>query len=89
MQDLSGLLNPDPISALTPTGQVTGWQSGNNAHTSPGTVPSAPHTDNPAPSVDAIEHTETVLKDGHDSGLDGGKPMLRMGQWNNLGGSNA
>lgn len=87
--DLSHLLPGDPISALVPTGQATGAQTGNNAGTAPGTVPAAPHADNPAPHVDAVEHTETTLKDGHDAGLDGGKPMLRTGSWNNLGGGPA
>jgi hypothetical protein len=86
MQDLSSLLPGDPISALIPTGQATADQRGNQAQTAPGSVPSAPHADNPAPSVDAQPHQRTTLKDGHDAGLDGGKPVLKMGQWNNFGG---
>jgi hypothetical protein len=77
MIDLSHLLG-DPISALVPTGQATADQRGNQAQTAPGSVPAAPHADNPAPVVEAIAHTETALKDGHDTGLDGGPPMLKM-----------
>ena len=89
--DLSHLLNPDPISALCPTSQAAFSQSGNNAHTAPGTVPAAPHSDNPAPVVEAINHghNEETLRDGHDTGLDGGRPMLVTGSWNNFGGGPA
>ena len=89
--DLSHLLAGGPFSALAPTSQVTGTQTGNNANTAPGTPPSAPHADNPSPVVAAIDHghNEETLRDGNDAGLDGGRPMLRVGGWNNMGGGSA
>lgn len=36
-----------------------------------------------------IVHERTVLEDGNDTGLDGGRPVLRTGGWNDMGGGPA
>lgn len=93
IENLSHLLPGDPISALVPTGQGGGNQVTDLSHarTAPGSQPSTPYTsldgeiiDHPAPVVGAVDHQRTVLEDGHDVGLDGGKPVLKLGTWNNL-----
>lgn len=92
MIDLSNLLPGDPISALVPTGQEVGATTNPvGAMTAPGTAPAAPHPDGDAPVVDAVahEHNEMTLRDGHDTQLDGGKPVLRSGSWNDFGGGPA
>lgn len=93
MEDLSGLLPGGRVGCLVPTSQAGGNQPAHSgdAQTAPGTPsPSINQDDviNP-PFASALDHERTVLKDGHDTGMDGGKPMLRMGQWNDMRGSDA
>jgi hypothetical protein len=87
MIDLSSMFDADPVAALCPTGQTTGAQADNrNARTAPGTVPAAPHADQPAVVVGALEHQRAVIEDGHDTSLDGGKPVLNTDEWTNTPG---
>jgi hypothetical protein len=88
IQDLSHLIpGSSPVDALVPTSQeATGSHAfdNRNAMTAPGGDPaSAPGPEvSPPPHVDAPVHERTTVTHG-------GRPVIRMGQWNDLGGGGA
>lgn len=65
MEDYSGLLDPDPISALTPTSQAAGNSTSSNrfARTGPGSVPvdpMPPSRQQADPAIDATAYDTPV-----------------------------
>jgi hypothetical protein len=91
MENLSHLLGPDPVSALCPTSQAAGNMTSSNrdAMTAPGGRPVDPLPDRSEqgdPEIDTTGHARTTVTDGRDTGLNGGRPVLRRGEWNDLTG---
>jgi hypothetical protein len=88
-QDLSHLAQ----NSLWATNQHSGNRPSDPAvaHTAPGTPsPSVDEADvSPQPFVQPVDHQRSVVTDGQDAGLSGGRPVLKMGQWNDMGGGGA
>ena len=81
MDDLSGLLKPDPVTALTPTSQAGGHvpRSNENAVTARGSVPAADHST--FAMVPVTAEPPVIEKQEKSSPGDDGKPQARGEDW--------
>lgn len=89
MEDLSHLFTGGPVSALVPTGQnsADSRPQAGRAMTAPGGEPADGVAENEVPAPDVAASGAGVdrrLTRGTDDGLHGGRPVLRMGQWNEV-----
>jgi hypothetical protein len=95
MEDLSHLCPGGPVTALAPTSQAGGNMMSSNdlAMTAPGGRPVDPLPDRAEqgdPAIDASgAGVDRRVTHGTDAGLHGGRPVLRIGRWNDAGGGPA
>lgn len=87
MQDLSSMFSGSPVDALVPTAQQspgTLHSSRSAAGAAPGSVPAMAegNPEQPGPHVAAAEHERRTVTHAD-------RPLIRVGQWNDLGGGPA